>query len=78
MRQHHSFINQLMTYLLGLDDKQVDDDDADYVPCEEDEVVKDQLRLKIVSRDSLMYPISLRAIGIPKVLIKEAAEVHHP
>jgi len=32
-----------MTYLLGLNDKQVDDDDADYVPCEEDEVVKDQL-----------------------------------
>ena len=43
MRQHHSFMYQLMTYLLGLDDKQVDDDDADYVPCEEDEVVKDQL-----------------------------------
>jgi hypothetical protein len=67
------------TYLLGLDDKQVDYHYTYHIPGEEDEVIWDQPRLHHeVDRGLLIYPISLKAIGIPKVLIREAALVHQP
>ena len=67
------------THLLGLDDKEIDYHHTHHIPGEKDEVIWNQLRLyRWCIGDPLMYPISLKAIGIPKVLIKEAALVHQP